>query len=115
MQWRSGDRAGAGPVFKGIREQRGCQFPASINFKVSAQDDVKITEIRLQYSIDMSVLPVSHPKAFVAFPSSTNVNTQWNGTLPESGLAAGDGDQVRLLLKMPMANTMTAVCRGQIR
>jgi len=83
-------------------------FPQSINFKVSAQDDVKITEIRLQYSIDMVSFAQLVSEAFVAFPSSTSVNTQWKWDLTRiGGLPPGTVIRYRWLLKDANGNTMT--------
>jgi len=70
--------------FKSTQQQRGCQFPQSINFKVSAQSDAKITEIRLQYSIDMLGFAQIVSEAYVPIQSSTKVDTQWNWDLTEN-------------------------------
>ena len=43
-------------------------FPQSINFKVSAQSDAKITDIRLQYTVDMIGFATSNQRGICSNP-----------------------------------------------
>ena len=82
-------------------------FPQSINFKVSAQSDAKITEIRLQYSIDMLGFAQVVSEAFVPIQSSTKVDTQWNWDLTKiGGLPPGTTIRYQWLLKDANGNSL---------
>jgi hypothetical protein len=83
-------------------------FPQSINFKVSAQSDAKITEIRLQYSIDMVSFAQVVSESFIVFQSSANVNAQWKWDLTRiGGLPPGTVIRYRWLLKDANGGTLT--------
>ena len=83
-------------------------FPQSINFKVSAQSDAKITEIRLQYTINMVSFAQVVNEAFVDFQSSTNVNAQWKWDLTRiGGLPPGTVINYRWVIKDANGNNLT--------
>ncbi|MCX6002976.1 MAG: peptidase MA family metallohydrolase [Chloroflexi bacterium] len=60
-------------------------FPNDLTFKISAQSDVKITEIRLQYSIELLGFAQVVSEAYVQFSPSTKVDTQWKWDLVRIG------------------------------
>ena len=82
-------------------------FPQSVNFKVSAQSDVNITEIRLQYSIDMLGFAQVISEAYVPIQSSTKVDTQWEWDLTKiGGLPPGTNIRYQWLLKDATGNIL---------
>ena len=82
-------------------------FPQSINFKVSAQGDAKITEIRLQYTIDMIGFATIINEAYVPIQSSTTVNAQWSWDLTKiGGLPPGTIIRYQWLLKDANSNSL---------
>ena len=75
-------------------------FPQSVTFKISAQDDVNITELRLQYSIQMTGFTKVVNEAFVPFQASAKVGTQWQWDLTKiGGLPPGTTVKYQWLLK----------------
>jgi hypothetical protein len=75
-------------------------FPQSINFKVSAQSDAKITDIRLQYTVDMIGFATIINEAYVPIQSSTKIDTQWTWDLTKiGGLPPGTTIRYQWLLK----------------
>ena len=82
-------------------------FPQSINFKVSAQSDAKITEIRLQYIIDMIGFATVINEAYVPIQSSTKVDTEWEWDLTKiGGLPPGTIVRYQWLLKDANGNSL---------
>lgn len=60
-------------------------FPKDITFKISARSDVKITEIRLQYSVEQLGFANVINEAFLQFSPSTSIDTQWQWNLIRIG------------------------------
>ncbi len=60
-------------------------YPQSLTFKISAQSDVKITEIRLQYSIETMGFAQVISEAYLQFQPSTKIDTQWKWDLVRIG------------------------------
>ena len=60
-------------------------FPNDITFNISARSDVKITEIRLQYSVEQLGFANVINEAFLQFTPSTTVDTQWQWNLTRIG------------------------------
>ncbi len=60
-------------------------FPYAVIFKLSAQSNAKITEIRLQYSVEQTGFASVVNEAYVQFSPSTKVDTQWNWDLVKIG------------------------------
>lgn len=60
-------------------------FPNTVIFKLSAQSDVKITEIRLQYSVEQTGFASVVNEAYIQFSPSTKVDIQWNWDLVKIG------------------------------
>ena len=82
-------------------------FPQSINFKVSAQSDAKISEIRLQYAIDMLGFAQVISEAYVPIQSSTAVNAQWSWDLTKiGGLPPGTTIRYQWLIKDASGNNL---------
>ena len=82
-------------------------FPQSINFDVSAQSDAKITDIRLQYSIDMMGFAQVVNETYISFQSSTKVDTQWTWDLTRiGGLPPGTTIHYQWLLKDADGNSL---------
>ncbi len=67
------------------------QFPASLEFTVSAQGPQPVTDIRLLYQIDkMTYCPVVS-ESWASFQSSTDVNATWTWDMRRSSLPPGAG------------------------
>jgi hypothetical protein len=82
-------------------------FPQSVIFKVSAQDDVKITDVRLQYTIEMVGFAKVVNESFVAVNPAAKVDTQWNWDLTRiGGLPPGTTIHYQWLLKDANGNTI---------
>jgi hypothetical protein len=82
-------------------------FPQSINFKISAQSDAKITDIRLQYSIDMLGFAKVINETYISFQSATKVDTQWKWDLTRiGGLPPGTKINYQWLLKDANGNSV---------
>jgi hypothetical protein len=60
-------------------------YPQSLTFKISAQSDVKITEIRLQYSLETMSFARVISEAYLQFQPSTKIDTQWKWDLVKIG------------------------------
>ena len=75
-------------------------YPQSLTFNISAQNDVNITEIRLQYSIDTTGFAQVVSEAYLQITPSTRVDTQWKWDLVKiGGLAPGTTVKYQWLLK----------------
>ena len=82
-------------------------FPQSINFKVSAQSDAKISEIRLQYSIGMLGFAQVISEAYVPIQSSTAIDAQWSWDLTKiGGLPPGTTIRYQWLIKDASGNNL---------
>ncbi|MDD5289303.1 MAG: peptidase MA family metallohydrolase [Dehalococcoidales bacterium] len=75
-------------------------YPQSVNFKISAQSDVNITEVRLQYSVESSGFAQVVSEAYLQITPSTKVDTQWDWDLVRiGGLPPGVTIRYQWLLK----------------
>jgi hypothetical protein len=75
-------------------------YPRSLTFKVSAQSDANITELRLQYSIQVLGFAQVVSEAFIQIQPSTKVDTQWQWDLTKiGGLPPGTTIKYQWLLK----------------
>ena len=92
---------------KMLNSSADVSFPQSINFKVSAQSDAKISEIRLQYAIDMLGFAQVISEAYVPIQSSTAVNAQWSWDLTKiGGLPPGTTIRYQWLIKDTSGNNL---------
>jgi len=60
-------------------------YPNSLTFNISAQSDVKITEVRLQYSLQSVGFAQVINEAYLQFSPSTKVDTEWEWDLVRIG------------------------------
>lgn len=56
-------------------------FPGNLTFKISAQSDAEITEIRLQYSVEQLSFAHIINEAFIQFSPSKNIDIEWQWDL----------------------------------
>lgn len=60
-------------------------FPTMLSFKIRAQSEVNITDIRLEYRVDRSSFTDATAEGFVSFISSTSVQGGWDWDLRKTG------------------------------
>ena len=69
-------------------------FPTSISFKVSAQSDVDIKDIRLQYQVERFSFAQVTSEGYVSFTPGRSVQSSWDWDLRRSddhpALASGE-------------------------
>jgi hypothetical protein len=53
------------------------EFPSRLNFNLSAQSNVNITDIRLSYTVDRASFAQVISEAYIAFTPSTTVDVSW--------------------------------------
>jgi hypothetical protein len=74
-------------------------YPNSLTFRISAQSDVKITDIRLQYSLQSVGFAQVVNETYLQFSPSTKVDTEWKWDLVRiGGLPPGTTVKYRWLL-----------------
>jgi len=61
-------------------------FPNSITFKIKAQSDSKITQLRLHYTVDHQNFASVISESWAQFTPATTVNTQWFWDMRKSSL-----------------------------
>ncbi|MDO8569143.1 MAG: peptidase MA family metallohydrolase [Dehalococcoidales bacterium] len=76
-------QAAGGPAILSSSTQAG--FPASLTFKLSAQSDANITDIRLHYQVDRISFAQVTSEVSVAFTPATKVDTQWDWDMRKTG------------------------------
>jgi hypothetical protein len=75
----------AGDNLKVLNSSATVTYPQSISFKISAQSDVKITEIRLQYSVQSVGFAKVVNEAYIQFIPSTRIDIEWEWDLVRIG------------------------------
>jgi len=61
------------------------EFPARLNFNLSAESDVNITDIRLQYTVDRASFAQVTSEAYIKFVPTTTVNVGWTWDMRKTG------------------------------
>ena len=61
------------------------EFPSKLNFNLSAESDVNITDIRLHYTVDRESYAQITSEAYIDFVSDTTVDVQWSWDMRKTG------------------------------
>jgi len=61
------------------------EFPARLNFNLSAESDVNITDIRLCYTVDRASFAQVTSEVYVKFVPSTTVDVKWTWDMRKTG------------------------------
>ncbi|MFC2068956.1 peptidase MA family metallohydrolase [Chloroflexota bacterium] len=90
----------AGSEFTIIDNSTQIEFPTTINFHLSAESDINITDVRLLYTIKRLSYAQVTSEAYIEFMPDTNINVGWNlETVRIGGLPPGSSIEYQWLLE----------------
>ena len=61
------------------------EFPSKLNFNLSAESDVNITEIRLHYTVDQESYAQVTSEVYIEFVPNTTIEVQWAWDMRKTG------------------------------
>jgi len=76
------------------------EFPSKLNFNLSAESDVNITDVRLRYAVDRASFAQVTSEAYIKFVPSTTIDVEWSWDMRKiGGLPPGSTVEYRWLIK----------------